>query len=358
MNKEAKNITIKDVARLAGVSKGTVDRVVHNRGEVSQQSRERVLEVIEQIGYRPNLYASMLATKRHYRLVCLIPYFEPGEYWELVHRGIVRAEEKARGYNIGIETIFYHQFDIESFRKGCRAVLDAMPSAVLFAPTYRDETLALNAELQARAVPYVYIDSRIEGCNYLAYFGMPMRQSGYLGASLLTDCGRAAGEVASFRIADNDIPQDNPTHRRREGFFDYIAQHAPDCRVSDVFIRPHDALFNLRAMDAFFEANPGVRNLITFNSRVHLIAEYLEKRGLKDCTLVGYDMLDRNFDAVRRGTVKYLITQRTETQVYRGINTIIDYLIQKRQPASKDNAMAMDIIMRDNVDYYFDMFES
>ena len=48
-------ITINDVAEAAGVSKGTVDRVLHNRGEVSEKSRQKVLKVVEELGFSPNL---------------------------------------------------------------------------------------------------------------------------------------------------------------------------------------------------------------------------------------------------------------------------------------------------------------
>ena len=52
-------ITISDVARAARVTNGTVDRVLHERGEVSKKTREKVLRVIEELGYQPNVYASM-----------------------------------------------------------------------------------------------------------------------------------------------------------------------------------------------------------------------------------------------------------------------------------------------------------
>ena len=54
-SKNSGKITINDVARAAGVSKGTVDRVLHARGEVSKKSREKVLKVIEELGFKPNM---------------------------------------------------------------------------------------------------------------------------------------------------------------------------------------------------------------------------------------------------------------------------------------------------------------
>lgn len=54
---ENKNYTIKDIARMAGVSAGTVDRVLHNRGDVSAASREKVQKVLDEIDYHPNMFA-------------------------------------------------------------------------------------------------------------------------------------------------------------------------------------------------------------------------------------------------------------------------------------------------------------
>ncbi|HQB28933.1 MAG TPA: LacI family DNA-binding transcriptional regulator, partial [Paludibacter sp.] len=55
---QQKRIRIKDIAKLAGVSAGTVDRVVHNRGNVSAKSREAVEKVLKEVNYRPNIHMS------------------------------------------------------------------------------------------------------------------------------------------------------------------------------------------------------------------------------------------------------------------------------------------------------------
>ena len=91
-------ITINDVAKAAGVSKGTVDRVLHNRGEVSAASKARVLKVIEELGFSPNVYASLLASRKVRKIVCLIPEFHQGEFWELTEKGIGAGRENAAKY--------------------------------------------------------------------------------------------------------------------------------------------------------------------------------------------------------------------------------------------------------------------
>ena len=54
---ETKKYTIKDIARKAGVSAGTVDRVLHQRGDVSEKSRLKVQQVLDEINYQPNKFA-------------------------------------------------------------------------------------------------------------------------------------------------------------------------------------------------------------------------------------------------------------------------------------------------------------
>ena len=62
-NEKNKVIRIKDIALKAQVSTGTVDRVIHNRGRVAEDVKERVLKIIKDLNYEPNLMARMLGSK-------------------------------------------------------------------------------------------------------------------------------------------------------------------------------------------------------------------------------------------------------------------------------------------------------
>ena len=101
MKTENTKVRIKDIAVLAGVSEGTVDRVLHNRGEVSKKSKEAVEKVLKEINYSPNLLARSLASKKHYRFACFIPAYQPGEYWESIETGFDRAKIEAALTGIG-----------------------------------------------------------------------------------------------------------------------------------------------------------------------------------------------------------------------------------------------------------------
>lgn len=349
---EGNKITINDVARAAGVSKGTVDRVLHNRGEVSVKSREKILKVIEDLGYRPNFYASILASRKNYTISCIIPEFNGGEFWELTEKGIDQGREYAGRFGISINAVMYDQYDLDSFQSACAKVLASDPSGVVIAPMFRNETLKFAKELSERHVPYVYIDSKLEEDGYLAYYGMPMYQSGYLCADILTD-EREVRKVHIIRIARDKRGLSDPTVTRRTGLIDYISEHYPDCRIENTFIDPKDREDRYRKLDEMFAADPDpVKYIVMCNSRVHFVADYLRDRGIRTCRVVGFDVLDRNLAALRDGYVQALIAQHSDRQAASAITAITDYLILHTVPQKKDNYTQMDILNKYNCDYY------
>lgn len=73
MNKESSNIRIIDIAEMAGVSVGTVDRVIHNRGRVSEENEKKVKAILEKANYQPNLMARSLAPRNNIILLLSLP---------------------------------------------------------------------------------------------------------------------------------------------------------------------------------------------------------------------------------------------------------------------------------------------
>ncbi|MBO8454316.1 MAG: LacI family DNA-binding transcriptional regulator [Bacteroidetes bacterium] len=349
---KGRKITINDVARLSGVSKGTVDRVLHNRGEVSKESRDRVLRVIDELGYRPNIYASLLASRRQHKIICVIPEYLPGEFWELTERGLVKGGEYAADYGIEVKTVKYDQYDLESFQQACARTLEERPSGVIIAPLFRTETFRFVSELKSRGIVYMYIDSKLEDDSYLAYFGMPMYQSGYLCADLLTD-GRKVRKVHVIRIARDKKGLSDPTVTRRAGFMDYMSEHCPETEIENVFIDPKDASAVRAGLDRLFsEDTDPHKYLVMFNSRVHLVADYLREHGIATCRVVGFDVLERNLAALKDGFVQLLIGQHADSRTEDAVVAMTEWLLLHKPIARKDNFTQMDILNRYNCDYY------
>ena len=124
MDKEFSNIRIVDIAKMAGVSVGTVDRVIHNRGRVSEENRKKVQTILEMVHYQPNLMARSLASKKQYHFVAITPSFTHGEYWEAISDGIDKAASEMESYNITITKLFFDQYNNKTFDDIVRNLLD------------------------------------------------------------------------------------------------------------------------------------------------------------------------------------------------------------------------------------------
>jgi LacI family transcriptional regulator len=68
-----KSLGVKDIAKLANVSIGTVDRVLHNREGVSLKTKEKILAIIKQYNYEPNIIAQSLTKKNIKYFKAIIP---------------------------------------------------------------------------------------------------------------------------------------------------------------------------------------------------------------------------------------------------------------------------------------------
>lgn len=346
-------VTINDVAKAAGVSKGTVDRVLHNRGEVSQKSRDKVLKIIDELGYQPNVYASILASQKQLDIVCVIPEHSDGDFWSLTAKGIETASNKAGRYGITVDILTYDQYDEESFRTVCAEVLDRDPSGVVVAPMFRDETLTFVKSLSTKGIPYVYIDSKLEDDGYFAYFGMPMRQSGILCADILTN-GNEVHKVYVIRIERDKKGLSDPTLVRREGFIEYMSENYPSAVIENVFINPKDADDIKSKLDDILSCNLSSEEkyIVMFNSRVHLVADYIRNTCMNRYRVVGFDALDRNITALKDGFVHALIAQHSDIQAANAVNALVDYLVLGIVLSPKDNYTQMDILNKYNCDYY------
>lgn len=349
---EQTKITINDVAKAAGVSKGTVDRVLHDRGEVSRKSREKILRVIEELGYKPNVYASILASQKKHNVICVIPEYVSGDFWSLTAKGIDDSRETASRYGITVTIVTYDQYDAESFRRACSDVLDSSPSGVIIAPMFRMDTLKFVKELSLRGIPYIYIDSKLEDEDYFAYFGMPMYQSGYLCADILTN-GRDVPKVHIVRIERDKLGHSDPTVARRTGFLDYMMNHYPDTEIVNVFINPKNPEDVTAKLDeAFSSAASSGYHIVMFNSRIHLVVDYLRSRNISGCRVVGFDVLEKNVAALRSGHVQALIAQHSDRQAAAAVVAMVDKLILGTPAMRKDNYTQMDILNCYNCDYY------
>lgn len=347
-------ITIIDVARKAGVSKGTVDRVVHNRGDVSKKSAEKVRKAIEELNYQPNLYASLLASRKARVIACLLPKFEKGDYWEKLHSGFLQGEEAISSLNIQTQVFLYDQYSPESFNTVAAEMLATSPAGVILQPFFRNDSMVLAEKLRTLGIPFVFVDTKIEDTGYFAYYGMPMYKSGRLCAFLLTERLEAdeVTDIAIVRVNRDKSRRSDPTMERRAGFMDYIEAYYPECRIHQVFINANDPGQIKSVMEDFAQEHPDIKLLVMFNSRIKLLSDFLASHPVPGRRVIGFDDLELNVEAVKKDLVTILISEHIEDQTKLAVTTLADYLLRFKCPAKQDNYMHMDVLTKFNLENY------
>lgn len=352
MNKESSNIRIIDIAEMAGVSVGTVDRVIHNRGRVSGENEKKVKAVLEEVNYQPNLMARSLASRKMYHFVAIIPSYEPGEYWEAISEGIDKAASETEPYNITVTKRFFNQYDNETFDAIVRDLSEEEEIAgVLIATLFTDSVIYLSHILDAKNIPYIYVDSNIAGEHQLAYFGTESYDAGVIAAKLLTNRINNRSDILISRIVHSGKNDSNQGKNRREGFCHYLKENGFAGRLHEVELKIADSAYNFAKLDEIFHANPPIEGAVIFNSTCYIPGNYLKVRGRMDIKLVGYDLIWKNTELLSEGVITALIAQRPEQQGYNGIKSLSNHLVMGLNP-EKVNLMPIDILIKENLKYY------
>ena len=196
-------ITIKQIAELCGVSRGTVDRVINGRGNVKEEKRAQILKTMAEFGYRPNPAARALVSQKQCPVAGIviaaseIQFFSP----------IITALRKAADYygRFGLETQF-HLLTGYSVREQCDAIAAlraAGAEALIINPINDSEVISALEEAIADGIFVVSLNNDFEtrqphiyvGCDYEAG-GRTAAAAAWRGAFLargsLTEPGRSS----------------------------------------------------------------------------------------------------------------------------------------------------------------------
>ena len=344
---------IKDIAKLAGVSPGTVDRVIHERGHVADDKRKKIEAIIKQQNYQPNPVARSLALKNELRIVACIPAFERGEYWHYIYTGIEKARKEMSAYKVMIDYIFFNQFDKNSFLNAAQAVLTTQPSAVIFAPVFIEESMQFARKMERKKIPFVLIDSNLEDVNSITYYGQHSRKSGYLVAKLLFDRLPEKTTILLTHSLRRGTQGSNQAVNREKGFMAYVEEQGLHKKYNLVRLDLHadNKEESHRNFQAIIRRNPRISGAVIFSSRVHRLLQIFEQLEVKGVRVIGYDELPRNVKALKNQEVAYLIAQRPEMQGYLCVKDLCKELIF-RQKVHRVNYIPVDILTKENVDEY------
>lgn len=347
-----KRIRIKDIAEKAGVSAGTVDRVLHGRGNVSTKAKEKVEAVLEEIGYERNIIASTLAYNRTFRVATLMPDVASDSYWEKPNRGIQQAMKKAVHYGVVLEPHYFDLFDAKSFVEKAKTILEEKPDAILFSPLFLQESILLLKACEEKSIVAVMVNTDIADASSLSYIGQDSYQSGVLAGRLL-HFGMDEGSEAL--LLNLEVGSYNAQHLidKERGFRDYFSQF-PE-QSFNILKKEFEAFEDQGKLKSFLEdilsKHPKLEGIFVTNSRAWLAVECLPEAVVQKMKIVGFDLIEENIRHLKNNNIDFLLNQNPVQQGYLGIMTLVNYLVVKEN-VEKQQFLPLDIVVTENVNYY------
>lgn len=204
--------TVHDVAREAGVSLATVDRVLNARPGVRAETADKVAEAIKALDFRRDLSASLLARARDLGVTFLIPDGR-NEFMLGLTEAIARRAHITKGERISITTRLVHAFDAAALAAALAALDPKQTDCAVVVATEDDRVRRAIDQATRRGIAVVTLVSDLPGSARRHFVGIDNQAAGRTAASLL---GRFAAPGPIGLIAGSLSLADH--HQRREGF--------------------------------------------------------------------------------------------------------------------------------------------
>ena len=345
-------IRIKDIAEQAGVSVGTVDRILHDRPNVSAAARKKVEEVLEKINYKPNMYASALAYNKEYTFYVIMPNHSSETYWAEIEEGIQKACEHRSDFNINTRTLYYSRYDAEDFTKQCKACITAHPAAVVLVPSQADVTKQFADKLHELEIPLMLLDSYLPELNPLSFFGQDSFSSGYFAAKMLMLLAHNDKQIMLMKQTKDGRVSSKQQENREIGFRNYMRGHYPEIEIVELNLPLNDEKEDYSdILEDFFDTHPEIHHCVTFASKAYLVGEFLHFTKRTDVKIMGYDMVPQNAECLREGSISFLIAQHAFMQGFHCIDALFKNIVLK-QEVKPVNYMPIELLTKENVAFY------
>ncbi len=339
-------ITIKQIAELCGVSRGTVDRVINGRGKVKEEKRARILKTMAEFGYRPNPAARALVSQKQGPIVGIIISASEIQFFSPV----IDALRKTAAYyeRFGLRTE-WRLLTGYSAADQCTAIADLRKlgaSAIIITPISEPDVIRTIEDCIHNEIFVIALNNDVASNLPHVYVGSDYAEGGRTAAALLRKLH--AGSVHAVAIYSG-VRILGHIHRI-EGFRTRLSVE-PDCVLTDVTTHFDDDIQayenTLQSLDAHPEINAF---FIATSGGTHGVCKALAKMGrTEDITVVSFDITPAVRSAMQSGIIDAAIYQHPRRQGQIAMQIAYDQLISGISPSHSKYLMKNEIRILENL---------
>jgi LacI family transcriptional regulator len=338
----ASPVGLKEIARELGVSIGTVERGLNGKRGISPLTRARVLAMAEQVGYRPNLAARFLQSRRGLRFAVHLPQ-QAALFWQALAEGVREAAAALPALEIELHT--YPPGGDAEVALFEYALADR-PDGLIIAP---GDPAALAPHLEAaarRGLPVVCVAGDTPASPRLLAVRAEPFTVGAMAGELLARFTAGRGEVAVVtggRAAQNDAEQ-------LRGFATRLTAVNPALTLGPIVAADDDDAKVQHETRAVLLAHPRLKGLYIGTSRAQPVLRAAEgEHRLAGLTVVATDLSPDLADWIRSGKVAATVDQRPSTQGHVAIRLLYQFLQNRQRPPATQHIVP-DVVLGSNVD--------
>ncbi|MGN0457805.1 MAG: LacI family DNA-binding transcriptional regulator [Eubacterium sp.] len=318
-------ITAKEIARLAGVSRGTVDRALKDRPGISEETKKRILEIADKYEYKPNIIGKALVYSGKPIRICVILNSIGNPFFEDVKAGIFAAQEELESYGIQIALSEFKGYDADNLL----CLLDGIEEDtehIILTPICEKRVIEKIRSLQSSGKNIVMLSSALEGIDDAVYVGCDYLKSGRIAGRIT---GLISGGCANLYIITGSS-QHKGHSQRVEGINQIIEKSYPSIKLIGVSESNDDDETAYNEMKNAFEKHPEIDFVYITAGGVNgtLRAVREQKHNVRVCT---FDDTKTTRCALFSGDIQATICQQPFEQGYNAVKTVFDRVVMKKE---------------------------
>ncbi len=338
-------VGIKEIAKELGLSIGTIDRALHNRDRISAATRDRVLKMLQDVGYRPNLAARSLKSPKPLRISIHLPS-RIASFYESIREGV--CSEAAR-YEFAVELCFrIHPALGEGETELFDLALADGSKGLILAPGHPRSLLPwLNLAAEKR-IPVVCVATETVDGECLSMVCADAYASGAIAAEFLGRSVHPKGDVAVMTGDHSTIDHTEKLH----GFEQGLAKYGPHLHICEV-IETHDNEEQAyRSALNLYENKPQMRAIyVNTSNSVGVIRAAAEADPQCKVAIVTTDLFPELVKPLRSGRILATVHQHPKKQGRIALGILHQYLTQGTMPPQRIT-LNPHLVLRSNLDLY------
>lgn len=338
-------ITIRQIAQICGVSRGTVDRVVNHRGNVKAETAQKVQKVIDQLGYVPNPAGKALAAKQKKLVIGALLISEGNDFFSDVKKGMNRAQKEMEEYGIQIEIRTMKGYEVKNQIQLIEAMKDHI-NLLILQPINQPAIIAKINELTKENIPVITINTDVEGSGRMCYIGNDYEKSGRTACGML---GILTGGSANVGIITGSVKVLGH-NQRIMGFREVYEKLYPDFRILEMCETNDDNKQGYDVTVRLLKRYPELNALFVVAAGAEGVCKAVEEAGRQDeIRIVAFDSTDGITQLVKKGVINATICQQPFTQGYKSTMVAANYLLSGIHPDKEKYITKSEIKIAENI---------